>query len=316
MNLPTLKGLPNLVASDVVAKITPWLPRVVTAVLMLIIAWESARLAWALLPRRASSMPPPVPTSIDPPPAIDTQRLANTHLFGVPHAQDAPDITDAPQTQIPLVLAGTIPTSDPTVGYAFIGESAPAAKFLKVGDSVAGQAKLHSVYPDRVMLDRGGRLEALLLPRQSSTVLITQPPQTASTPARFVETLKRTLETNPSAFSEIVRPQAFIQNGQMQGFRVYPGRNRQQFARLGLQPGDLIKSINGTPLDDPQRSGEIFNTLATSDQAQVVIERNGQLQQLTLNTSHIELPHPDSSLMNPPMPPQDRPLDPSDAPVQ
>ena len=44
-----------------------------------------------------------------------------------------------------------------------------------------------------------------------------------------------------------------------------PGRNRQQFAKLGLQPGDLVLSVNGTPLDDPQRGMEIFNTIGTSD---------------------------------------------------
>jgi general secretion pathway protein C len=74
------------------------------------------------------------------------------------------------------------------------------------------------------------------------------------------------------------------------GYRVYPGRNRQQFAKLGLQPGDLVLSINGTPLDDPQRGMEIFNTMGASDRVTVTVERNGQPQELSLNTAQMSLP--------------------------
>ncbi len=59
---------------------------------------------------------------------------------------------------------------------------------------------------------------------------------------------------------------------------------------IGLQPGDLILAINGTPLDDPQRGMEIFNTIGSSDRVSVTIERNGQPQDLTLNTAQIMLP--------------------------
>ena len=87
-----------------------------------------------------------------------------------------------------------------------------------------------------------------------------------------------------------MRPQPVFANGVQRGYRVYPGRNRQQFAKLGLQPGDLVLSINGTPLDDPQRGMEIFNTIGTSDRVNVTVERNGQSQELTLNTAQITLP--------------------------
>ena len=113
--------------------------------------------------------------------------------------------------------------------------------------------KLHAVYPDRVILDRSGKLEALALPTQSlAGVQITQ----AAAPVRaaqsqFQENLRRIAETNPSAFAEIVRPQPVFANGVQRGYRVYPGRNRQQFARLGLQPGDLVlvKGSRGVGLE-------------------------------------------------------------------
>jgi general secretion pathway protein C len=330
MNLPaTFQGLQNLAAGDALAKAGKILPRVTMVVLVAVIAWQAARLTWILLPR--SSEPTPVSAIVPPPVSakgVNAQRIADAHLFGVATAGNDPDdLANVKQSQIPLVLAGTIASGDPTKGFAFIGESAATAKFHKVGDTVGGSAQLHSVYPDKVLLDRGGQKESLLLPRQGSSILGARAaPAVAMTPppaSRFADNIKRIAETNPSAFSEIVRPQALIAQGQMQGFRVYPGRNRQQFAKLGLQPGDLVKAINGTPLDDPQRSGEIFNTLSASDRAQITIERNGQIQQITLNTSQITLPDPDEPPAQGVPPPQGVPpqemrgnFDANGAPVQ
>jgi general secretion pathway protein C len=158
---------------------------------------------------------------------------------------------------------------------------------------------LHSVYLDRVMLDRGGRLESLMLPRfsggtQVQRAALPTPPQ----PTRFAENVRKLAETNPSAFSEIVRPQAIFAGGVQKGYRVYPGRNRQQFTKLGLQPGDLVVAVNGTALTDPASAGQIFNTISTMDQVTLTVERGGKTQQLNINTAQIDLPDPG-------MPPQD-----------
>ena len=69
-------------------------------------------------------------------------------------------------SQMPLVLVGTIANTDPELGYAIIGESSAAAKVYAVGKTITGGTKLHSVYPDRAIIDRGGKLEALLLPKR------------------------------------------------------------------------------------------------------------------------------------------------------
>jgi general secretion pathway protein C len=73
----------------------------------------------------------------------------------------------------------------------------------------------------------------------------------------------------------------------MRGFRVYPGANRQAFARMGLRPGDLVTAVNGTPLTDKDRASEIFNTLSSSSEARVSVTRNGRQQELVLNIAQI-----------------------------
>ncbi len=70
---------------------------------------------------------------------------------------------------------------------------------------------------------------------------------------------------------------------------MYPGRQRQEFARLGLKPGDLVTQINGTPLDDPARGLDIFRSLSDSTQVSVTVERNGTSQVLVLDTQNLNL---------------------------
>ena len=295
----TLRELQTLSGQQWLDRATQTLPRALTVVLVVAIAWQLVQLTWLLLDRGSPDdssdmvMAPPPPTATRK--GIDVQAIASAHIFGT--AQDEPvAAADAKETQMNLVLAGVFAASDPTKGLAMIGESPQSSKVYAVGAVVRPGTKLHSVYLDRVILDRNGQLETLSLPRPSTAGIITRS-AAAPRPAnngQFADNLRRIAETNPTAFAEVVRPQPVFANGVQRGYRVYPGRNRQQFAKLGLQPGDLVLSINGTPLDDPQRGMEIFNTIGTSDRVSVTVERNGQSQELTLNTAQITLPDANS----------------------
>jgi general secretion pathway protein C len=78
-----------------------------------------------------------------------------------------------------------------------------------------------------------------------------------------------------------------MDHGRMNGFRVYPGRDRMAFMRLGLRPGDQVTAINGTPLDDRDRGEQILHTLSSSSEAHVTVIRNGQQQDLVLNIAQV-----------------------------
>jgi general secretion pathway protein C len=234
---------------------------------------------------------------------VDIQALVNAHLFDVADAPAAPDAANAPATQANLVLSAVFASEDPSKGLAIIGESAQAGKVYAVGSPVRAGLKLHSVYLDKVILDRNGSLEALALPKPNSALVINRPPPPRQNPV--AENLRHIAETNPTAFAEIIRPQPVFANGVQRGYRVYPGRNRAQFSKLGLMPGDLILAINGTPLDDPARGAEIFNTIGSAGQVNVTIERNGQTQDLSLNMAQINVP--DANGGQPPPRPTRRP---------
>jgi len=184
-----------------------------------------------------------------------------------------------------------------------IGESGAPAKTYAVGEPVRPGTTLYAVYIDKAILDTGGKLESLVLPRTTTPeTAFVAPPPTAAPRRQLADNLRRIAETNPTAFAEIVRPQPVFANGAQRGYRVFPGRNRQLFAKLGLKTSDLILSINGTPLDDPQRGMEIFNTMGASDQVSVTLERDGQVKELTLNTGQLSLPSENAAPRTPPLP--------------
>src|SRR5580658_820488 len=218
---------------------------------------------------------------------LDLATITNAHLFGsAPVLQQ--DAANAPQTNMPLVLTGIIAGNDPQNGLAILGPSAQTAKVYAVGDNVPGGAKLHSVYVERVVIERNGQLESLVLPHQADSSAPAPSTAALNGPnAALVERMRKTFTEQPGLIADLLRPQAVRDGDKVRGFRVYPGRNRAAFASLGLQPGDEVIAINGTPLDDLERGQEILRTLGSSSEARVTVIRNNQQQDLNLNIAQV-----------------------------
>jgi general secretion pathway protein C len=217
---------------------------------------------------------------------LDLAAITNAHLFGAaPVAKQ--DGANAPATSMPLVLTGIIAGNDPQNGLAILGPNAQSAKVYAVGDTIAGGPKLHSVYSDRVVIDRDGQLESLALPHQMSA---TAPLPTAAafqSGENPVERMRKMISEQPGLIGDVIRPQPVMDHGHLNGFRVYPGRNRSAFNMLGLRAGDQVTAINGTPLDDRDRSEQILRTLTSASEARVTVIRGGQQQDLVLNIAQV-----------------------------
>lgn len=281
-------GLATGGSGDAAAGLAAAAPAIVSVVLVVALAAQLASLVWRVIvpsPAMTPATDVQVPASTGP----DIAGIVNAHLFGSAAVEATGDAASAPQTNLRLILAGTLAGADPTMGWAIIGESAQAARVYATGTTVAGGARLKEVYADRVILERGGRLESLSLPRLAGggggpAPMALQPSPVAQQPtlADSVQTLVR---QNPGAVSEIIRPQPVFAGGQQKGYRVYPGRNRAQFASLGLMPGDLVTAVNGAPLDDPNRGMETLRGIGAGGAVTLTIERNGTEQQVTVDAS-------------------------------
>ncbi len=268
-------------------------PRLVALVLAALIVLELGHLAYALVVNPVRSPQPLTPVGTTAPrPGVNVQDVVSAHLFGIatvdPTSQD-PD--NAPPSSANLLLTGTIATQNPKHGVAIVSDAGGPSKVYSVGDRLAG-ASLHSVYLDHVILDRNGALETVTLPRLlpgGSPAAPMRRPGGDPRSAAAVESIRRLVQQDPSILDQVMRTVPSYDNtaGKLRGFRAFPGKNRQIFSKLGLKSGDLVTAINGTQLDDPQHSQEVFNTIQTADHVTVTVERAGQKQDITLNVAQV-----------------------------
>ncbi len=173
-------------------------------------------------------------------------------------------VVDAPDTTLSLVLKGILSVDDDPNGGAIIQSGPGSERAYRAGQTVEGAdgATLHSVYADRVLLDRNGRLETLRLPKElSSSTAMQMPAPMPQASQAATGSLREAIGANAARLSDILRPAPHIQDGKVVGFRVTPGRDPAAFEALGLRPNDVVTDINGTVLDDPSQGLQIFQSL-------------------------------------------------------
>ncbi len=280
-------------------------PMLLTILLVIVLAAQLASLLWRVLGSNDAGTAPAPAADVGAAPAVDLASIVNAHLFGV--ASISGDPNAAPATSANLALAGTLAGIDPGQGWAIIGASAQAARVYATGATLPGGTTLLAVYRDRVILGRNGVRESLALPRLAGNAA---PPiaynAAGADSGSVADSVRQLMSQDQSAVNELLRPQPVFSGAQLRGYRVYPGRNRGQFAKLGLQPGDLVTAVNGAPLDDPNRGPEILRGIGSGSSVTVTIDRNGQTQQLTVDPAAVvqelqpaseqePLPAPDST---------------------
>jgi general secretion pathway protein C len=268
--------------SELLDRLVAGAPRLIAGLLIVLIGVRAALVFTDLAgaPANTAGTVAPVQTRS----IVDLPSILRSNLFGQAAAQGG---ADAPLTSMALVLSGTIADVDEKRGFAILGPSAAAMKVYSVGNTLPGGARLHAVLVDRVLLDRGGTIESLLLPKRAGAGPATVTAMGAPSSLGAAERVQQLVRVNPSIVGEILRPQVVIADGKQRGFRVYPGPNSEAFGRLGLRPGDLVIAINGSSLDDPARSTEIFNSLGSVAEARITVVRNGSQQDLLLNLAEV-----------------------------
>ncbi|MEI9928417.1 MAG: type II secretion system protein N [Sphingomonas sp.] len=169
-------------------------------------------------------------------------------------------------TSLPLELRGVVAANPASLSTAFIAPRGQPALPYHVGESVGG-ATIQAVLRDRVILANAGRTEYLTFPDPNATATPT-PAQgnavTGSTPPPPVP---------PQAASLIQRFNATPSDG---GYRI--GANPPP----GLSAGDVLLSVNGTALSDPNAAGAAYAAAQASGSATIQILRGGNRLTLTV----------------------------------
>lgn len=276
------------------APINRYLQPGVVAVFVIAIAYQLATLTWTLVPGSVPAIAPATPQSgANPAAGVDFSPLLDSHLFG--EAADAPApapaaVLDAPETTLSLTLKGILSREGDSNGGAIISTNRGEDRAYRVGQAIDGAdgATLHSVYSDRVLLDRGGRLETLRLPKElttSTSSLIAAPLPQAALPSG---SLRETISANAARLTDIITIAPHVQEGQVIGFRVRPGRDRASFERLGLLANDIVTDINGIVLDDQSQGLQVFASLGETTQANVTVLRDGVPQVIVIDTTQLQ----------------------------
>jgi general secretion pathway protein C len=281
------------------------LPAWVSLLLVVVIAWQLAQLVWMLVPAPASGDLVITPANVETQSgssniAAELSAISNAHIFGIADADDefaASAIVEDDvklDTKLNLSLKGTIASDQAGQAVAIISDGGKDEKVYTIGSLVTSNAKLHAVYADRVVLSENGVLTNLKLPKEfpAGTPVAARRNSTLSTrptATNNAQSIQAVVSQNVSKLADVIRPTPYFVNGQQQGYRVYPGRNRAQFTALGLRPGDLIKDIDGQALNDPTQAMQIFQSLGSADQVSVTVERNGQPEIIVLRTSQLDI---------------------------
>ena len=269
------------------------LPEVVNIVLVILIALSLARLFWLAWPAGENDLMPATTTRADAAEqgsAVDVDTIASAHLFGEQAIKDRDaeqrEIINAPETRLNLVLTGIVSEANGNRSRALIKSGRNDQDSYAVGGDIGNSVKLHAIYADRVILDRSGRYETLTLESVKQARNLTGVQRTQAVSSDLADDLGEVREkilANPANASRYIRLQPERQNGNLVGYRIYPGADRGLFEKAGLKPGELVTAVNGQPLDNPAASLKLLSNLASASSASVTLERDGQQRTVTVN---------------------------------
>ena len=265
-------------------------------------AWFAVRLVWLILSPRADQALVAMPAS--PLTKTATTTVAQWHLFGNSQSIDLAQLaTNAPATTLKLVLRGTLALPEAVKGMAIIADERGVENNYRVGDVVAGNAKLAEVYPDHVVLSHDGIAESLMLPKpeehtiplpEKNLARLAAGGTASSVPPNFSSRAPGAANA-PSAKAAVpgvlgaddlarqVHIEPVFDGGKLSGARLSgSGPVAALMTQAGLKSTDVVTSVNGMPLTNLSNPQQLMDNLRNATSVQVTVQRDGRPATLTL----------------------------------
>jgi len=199
--------------------------------------------------------------------------------------QPRPGGTDSSVSKVSLSLhlVATRPGRNTRAGYADIGVDVRSPQTYRAGAILASGARIEEIYADYVVLLRGeerarlyveGRAPAGYQPPSGATGMLTVGGASAHTEA---------VADSAEALTNFIRVTPVYDGTTLEGLQVYGNERSDVFARLGLEPGDVIHSIDGQPVRDPGAALTALRHLTEGQALMVEVERAGGIRALSLD---------------------------------
>ena len=212
------------------------------------------------------------------------RNLSSAHLFGTAKTKTATVSTDKlPETKLNLVLKGVLAAGAPEIASAIIARGKRGKEEIySIGDKIPGGITLKEIHPEHIILERQGQLETLRLEKSKGSGLTSTSnmrPSSASTistaSSQKLKDIRRDIIKNPATFRKHALPVVVRENGKQIGYRLQAQQNSDLLTQAGLEPSDVITSINGVKLNDMKNSISALNALRSANNVNITVKRNG-----------------------------------------
>ena len=193
-----------------------------------------------------------------------------------------------------LVIAA-VDRENPKRSIAVLATTPNGKPMVHPGSTLDGR-RVRAIEGDRVYLEEGQRVcfvgttIATAPPPSPKKPVVIETPSVIAGIARIDErhvdvdrlVRDRVLES-PTDFMKTLRIAPEIASGKNVGVKLLSVQPGTLLAAIGLQPGDVVKSINGFDVTSPEKLLEAYATLKTAPQLQVGLMRGGADLQIEVN---------------------------------
>ena len=255
--------------------------------LLLLLAHQCAGLTWRLLalasPEPQATWQPSTVAAETASQGTDLVPLTRLGLFGRAEQIQAQTqvAADAPKTQLNAQLNGLLASTNAAKSIAIIAHNGTQNSY-GIGDYIDGtQARLRQIFADRVIIERNGRDETLMLDGEEYGKPL---PVNGNATDKLGE-VRGELMSNPGKLTDYLNISPVRVDGRMAGYRLNPGRDPELFNQLGLVANDLAVSINGLDLRDNAQAMQAMQQVASATEMTVTVERQGQLYDVYVGLS-------------------------------
>lgn len=214
-----------------------------------------------------------------------------------PIQDEAPQVdpnADPVKSTINAKLLGTMVSTNDKYSFATVTENGKKEPSnYRIGDMIAGVAKIYQIERNRVYFTNAGRKEYLEVDRLPS-IYRTPPPSSAAPAASSgvkidgnkVTVSKAKVDSTLQDLNQVIQQARMVpnyENGQVDGFKIFGIRSGSIFQDLGLQNGDVINNINGTQIDSLEKALPMLQLLKTESSYTIDITRKGAKQTMSIN---------------------------------
>ncbi len=249
-------------------------------------------------------------TTPDRRPAVSINAILARNLFG--EAGQTSVVVDntipAVETRLPLELRGVFVADQPEASAAIVAQKGREGMVYLVGETLPGNAELVAVNPDHIVLERAGVRETLTFPttNEGGNLIGASVPDLpienydepvyeepsyeeptyeepsyddaatsaeAQSPQDFVEGYRDQLQADPRGALQNMGISP-VTEGAAQGYRLDDVATSSPYlSQTGLQPGDVVLSINGQPVGNIEQDRMQIDNILAQGSARIEVQR-------------------------------------------